>query len=65
MDRAPKKSPGEREGRKPVSLAELARRQGKVPRTLEEMEIPGFFASDEELERFLRLVREWRNADLG
>ena len=65
MDRAPKKTVGEREGRKPLSIAELARRQGKVPATLEEMEIPGFFTSDEELERFLRLVREWRNADLG
>jgi hypothetical protein len=61
MDRAPRKTVGERDGRKPVPLEELARRQGVVHRSLEEMTIPGFFASDEEFEEFQAMLRENRS----
>jgi hypothetical protein len=68
MDGAPKKL-GELGGRKHVPAEELTRRKGVKPITsledFEKMRIPGFFKSDEEMYEFIRLVREWRNADLA
>lgn len=38
-------------------LNESSRQQGVVHRTIEEMAIPGFFASDEEFEEFQAMLR--------
>jgi hypothetical protein len=69
MDGVPNEEELERRRRSYLRTDEpVQRRAGKPIRSVEDidaMAIPGFFRSDEDLERFLRLVREWRNADLA
>lgn len=57
---------GPAEQRGPRSVEALARRQG-VSRvtTVEDLACDGIFESDEELDEFLKFVREQRNANLA
>lgn len=57
---------GHAEHRGPLSVEELARRQGvSTVTTVEDLASDEIFESDEELNEFLRFVRKQRNASLA
>jgi hypothetical protein len=57
---------GHAERRRPLSVEELARRQGvSTVTTVEDLAADDIFETDEELDEFLTFVREQRNASLA